>query len=161
MYAWRSSGVPIAARASGFVATYQPVTTDSARNAAITPTVHHRIRYSAAGSRTTKNRAISDHRASCDPATRARARPSSWDSRVTTSGSGAVERTSDRSVAVARYSRTSSSASAPVSRRVRASLSSRSHAGVRVTTSASRSMRTACQDLAVDTLPAVRCRERR
>jgi hypothetical protein len=93
--------VPIAASASGFVATHQPATVATATHASMTPTVHQRSRYSAAGSDSTTNRRTSRQAGSCVPAIRDRARASSWDSRATASGSGAEDRMVDRSVAAA------------------------------------------------------------
>ena len=66
----------------------------------MTPTVHHRIRYSAAGSGDRDERGdVTPGSARACPAMAARARPTSMDSRVTISGSGAADRTLDRSVA--------------------------------------------------------------
>ena len=93
--------MPIAASASGWVATHQPAATARATQATVTAMLHHRMRYSAAGSDTTTNRVTSRHDGSWVPAIAARARATSWDSRVTVSGSGAADRIVDRSVAAA------------------------------------------------------------
>src|SRR5690606_17193455 len=80
---------------------------------------HHRTRYIAAGSEREKSPRMSAVRTCDEPVSQMRDELSNIDKRVMRAGSGAAERTADKSAAVDLYRRVNSSASAPVRRRLR------------------------------------------
>jgi len=93
--------VPTEACTAGEAVNHQPATTETTRNPAITPTVHHRTRWKASGRVTRKKRSTSCTLSERVPVRRLRASASTVDRRETSAGSGAWVRTTDRWPAVA------------------------------------------------------------
>ncbi len=134
-----SASEPSAACTCGSPATQAPAATATAVKATATATVSRPVRYSEAGNSTTKKRASSRQAGSWEPVTACLPRLTSIDSRATSDGSGAEDRTTDRWVDTRWYSDTSSSASVALSCRRRASFSSRAHSAECAVTKASTS----------------------
>ena len=84
----------------GVTATHAPTTQPTRLNATPTATHQRQVRYTAAGKDTVKKRASSRHAGTGAPLTAERARATSVDSLATRAGSGELDRTTDRCVAV-------------------------------------------------------------
>ena len=90
------SGLPRAAMASGLCRVHTPTTSASAISATITPQVHQRMRYRAAGTDWRTNRRTEWLLTSRVPVRRPRAVATREDNSAMSCGSGAAERTRDR-----------------------------------------------------------------
>src|SRR6185312_923033 len=135
-----SRGVPTADCTSGLAATQTAITTATNTNAIAVASHHRQARYATTGKDTVQKRANSLHSGACAPVTADRARATRLDNLPTSTESDDTERTIERWVDTLWYSSTSSSISAPDSRRRRlTSWSSRSHVDRCASTNASTS----------------------